>query len=154
MDFTEFNKLIEDDPHLLSYKIKKGKMSFSSLTKWLNKVKNVPLIDVAYVMHPDCTLGAFKKTYKDLLKTPNIHRFKSTILLNARIFNNMDAIAFILNVKNTEDLTIKSSYPLERTAYKNLVKNPHINPTFKIIYYDLTGDEKFLPSEATDIFLF
>jgi len=156
MKFDDFKNMIESDPHFLSYKIKNGKISFSSLTIWLTKIENIhPLIEVSYVMHPECTLYAFKKTYTNLLKTPStIYKFKSTILSNAHIFNNMDAIAFILNVQKTDKMTIKAVYPENRSVFRKLVENPHINTTFKIIFYELTGDEKYLPLDAVDIFLF
>lgn len=149
MNLKQFEEIIKKDPHSLSDDIRKGKILFSDLSEWMEKIDTPPIIHFSYLINPDCTLDEFKKYFDELRNDLSIMVYKK-----ARIFNNMDVIAYVLNAKDTSKKSIKYTFNEKKFIFTRLIINPYINDDFKIIYYELTDDSSHLPEKAQDIFVF
>lgn len=149
MNLDEFEIKLKSNPHALSDDIRVGKIPFSKLSEWMRKVDTPPLINFSYLIHPDCTLTEFKKYFSTLRNDFSIPVYKK-----AKIFSDMDAIVYALGAKDISEKSIKNTFNTQKFIFSKLIVNPYVNDDFKVIYYELTGDDSYLPDTAKDIFIF
>lgn len=156
MKIKELLQKIEDDPVSLSDKIREGTIPFDDVTEIIENHSDVPIIiRISYLSHPDCTLAEFKKWY---YQTDGDTSWQSVArdltLTKSPIFRHLEAITFVLSCKDESPKSFEERYITNNHLFKKLIKNPHINEEFKIIYYILTDDPTYLSQDIKDCFFF
>ena len=79
---------------------------------------------------------------------------RDTILMKSPVFKHLEAIAFVFSTEDASPEGIKAIFNGNKGWFKKLLKNPHINDEFRIIYYELTDDQTYLHDDLKDCFIF
>ncbi len=154
MTKEELLKKINVDLFSASDEIKAGLIPFDLVTEVIRENHHFPnFIKTAHFIHPDCTVEVFKEFYSPLFSGPT-GLLRKDILEKSPVFKHLEAVATAFECKDASYETIKNTYPVWKSTFDALIKNPHISDEFKVIYFDITEDVSVLPEYLRKIFVF
>jgi len=144
---------MSDDVHSLADLIREGEFSFDFLEE-MDIYINFPKIVMAAVLsHPDCTTEFFMKkypTYKVGVGTTG----DTIVLPRAKVLENIEVIAHIVKAEENTIKSILEKYEFMKGTFSQIGLNPHTPIELKTALYEKTGNEKFIPDSAKDLFIF
>lgn len=147
------SKLLKISPHALASKIENGEIDFGELKYFIDNFQVPPLVKIAYLCHPNCSLSEFKTHYVPVVQKSGTFAMIK-ILSKATVLGNEDAVSFIISGELSEPTLIKFIEVHGTDKIKAIMSNPHINDKLRITYYLVTGDATYLSQNLKSIFVF
>lgn len=139
--------------HDFATKIKEGEYPFDILLQIQDISNFPPLLNMAMLQHPDCTVEYFKSKYIALYKKSGSNATRG-ILLNSLLVESLDIVAYIVGAKENTLESIMENFNINMNSLILIATNPSCNEDLKMTIYQKTGDASLLPQSAQDIFVF
>lgn len=153
MTKTKFKYYIEKSPHKLAEIIKSGEIDFTILVSYISEINVPPLIKIAMLIHPKCTLKIFDLYYWFVIQKIGDSAVYD-ILQNAPILNDLKAIAIVMNSEESSIVALSKNIHIWTKHMMYLMKNQYVSDEIKMMFYETTGNIEYLPVNAKDIFIF
>ena len=153
MNYEDFQEIYNEDRHSLSDLIRQGEIPFDLCLEAHGRMGLPILLQSSMLVHPDCDKIFFKINFKTI-NSKGGAIVRKLVLPTAPILRELECIQTVINSKEATVEDILSYWFDGNKDFDLLFTNPHIPKELKDRAYELTGNEKLLPKEAQDIFLF